>query len=126
MYKPSNEEINRVIAEFMGLECTNGQPWYPDYEEDYEGNQEAVQVAVQPYTESLDALVTVVEKLAPVWVFELSFPCKFNYSGVTYWRLSDCGTTYLPQNTQSEVQSQSPSKALAKAIYEVIKEGENA
>ena len=96
----SDEEINKTIAEFMEYSdktlkhIESGEYHLVDWHD--------------PFTESLDALVPVVEKLGK--------PISLNYeTSQCEWFVSDLRIGYLSNK-------KSPAKALALACYKVIKE----
>lgn len=106
----NDEEINKTIAEFMGfsmdhkirdsyMPCNPMQPFDVELSPDY--------------TTSLDALVPVVEKLN-----SLSYFWYKPDSNDPYWEadISGCELNHIDK---------SPARALALAIYEVIKNDNN-
>lgn len=98
--KPSDEEINKTIAEFMGeavytygiAECN----------------------VLPPFTNSLDRLAPVVEKLTykKDWYFDLYFSLEKTWKSTGYY----CGV-----GAEFVKESKSPSKVLAMACAEAIK-----
>jgi len=101
--EPSNDEINKAIAEFMG------------YTNIREGNLvmlgdagDMLGLILVNYTESLDALIPVVEKQ--------NNPITLTYDPENnLWVTMDLRIGWLAEN-------KSPSRALAMACYQLIKE----
>lgn len=107
MSEPTDEQINKAIAEYMGtVEIEIYEQLHPNY----------LEREVFPlYTESLDRLVPVVEKLG--LNMNLSFqPSKKKYRS-RVWEYNK-SKIYLQKSPPP--QNESPSQALARACYESI------
>ena len=66
-------EANRICAEFMGVQVTtDGIPFEVDQYYDSQGDLQLEQIPLQPYSESLDSLVSVWEKLMQLDGFRFS------------------------------------------------------
>ena len=99
----SEEEINKVITEYMGHKAHMGNihPWY---HENY---------TERSYTDSLDALIPVVEKLELNHLTLMFSYCFMPAKSMWYCKRGDYGDA---------TSDKSPSLALATACYKVIKE----
>ena len=98
----SDEEINKIIAEYMGAEI-NGS--HLVLLEEIEGSTEKADAWYDLYTESLDSLVPVVEKIDTY--ISLSF-------SVGLWRAKGDGIDEVYYD-------KSPARALALAVCEAIR-----
>lgn len=99
----TEEEINKIITEFMGLE------YYPEHDFIY-SKSHAISAA---YTQSLDALIPVVERLD---IYDL----KFTALGKS-WNDFECRVELDSANYYKD-EGHTPSMALATACAKVIKE----
>jgi len=111
MSEPSDEQVNKKIAEFMGgLYCVNcGGVWETTYFETGKtdcGN--CIYGEQRLYTRSLDASALIVEKIG--WQFLL---CYDEYT--KEWDVGFRG------HSKYNFYNKSPSQALARAIFEIIK-----
>jgi len=104
MTKPTEEEINKKIAEFMGFEEVQVFSHYMTGFSEYIGRVITIDYL---YTESLDTLVLVAETLN-IPLMKISLNMRLNGDWICNF-----------QDWQTE--ESSPSKALARAIYEAIK-----
>ena len=108
MKEPTDEEINKTLAEFK----------YPNSKiEVFKSIIKVDGLTISNlYTESLDALVPVVERLFTNYKHEFISYCKKGLWEVDFhFRGMDCIKTF---------KNKSPSRALALACYYVIKEME--
>ena len=95
MNNPSDEEINKTLAEFMD---TRAIPFYDGCD--------GTELIIDDYTNSLDALVPIVEKV---------------YTLVGNREMLEVFTFVI---FKAFLNKESPSKALALACYKVVKERE--
>ena len=124
-HDPRDDEINRTIAEYMGLSPGRISSKIMDMSKPLEG----LSWFLTPYTQSLDACILVIEKLlkekpGSIW---LNFStASMSLADITIYNM-------VPKHEQPEeewgdntwdVKDKSPSRALSLAIYHVIKEME--
>lgn len=111
MSEPSEDEINETIAKFMGhkdVEFIQDQMFYKAICHTKHNRAK--------YTESLDALIPVIEKLEEDINIDYCFDNEEWTAGVMPMNESDL--EYL----ECVHQDKTPSQALARACYEIIKE----
>lgn len=106
-----DDEINQIIANFMGMNYDHEKRViYKEGEDNAWGNVE------KAYTDSLDSLVPVVEKFSREFVYfgMESFRNSWQFSGHIYKKGKRSETKYF--------EDEKPARALAWAVYHVIKE----
>lgn len=127
----SDKEINIALAEFDGWELhsfsVTGDMWikkdheFLDFKDQlYDGEILRLDHPSKQYTTSLDALLSIVDKLQHRQEFTLSF---FPLDDLHIVRIEDHMFDELPN--KNIIEDESPSKALALACYKIIKELKN-
>lgn len=100
----NEQEINKVLSEFMGYEVKESG----FFDGVLFADSKILGESPTNYTKSLDALIPVVQKLGKT--LELNY--QYAISGNMYW--------YSQFNMTGEESSKSPSMALATALAKVI------
>jgi len=112
--EPRTEEINRVIAEFMGSIPKQVEP-FPDYVYKH--------CKGYAYCTSLDSLIPVVEKIGERVSFVIYTETKLTVPNIDrVYRIEACDE--LLSHTYPMVEDLSMSHGLALAIYHVLRERE--
>lgn len=120
MSEPSEEEINKVIAKFMGFEINLEKGYIFKECTDVSGSG-----IWDLYTESLDTLILVVERLLLVFDYECYvLPLLNTKEEFVYYLPIACRVDKDPEELIGFCR-RSPSLALAMACHKIIKENIN-
>jgi len=119
MREPSDDEINKTIAEFMGYHLVDDPDWYIDNPSKlpYHAINDEIDY-INKYTFSLDALIAPVEKLCIGK--DLHFMIE-NIPATELWIVFEVNGT---DERGTYHRYKSPARALSLAVYKVIKECE--